>query len=440
MTPISLFGTDGIRASADSHILAPNSVRKIGWSIAQWFHATHGSIPRCLLIHDGRRSGPNIVNNLTIGITAAGGTCTFGGILPTPAASVLLQTYSADIGIIVSASHNPPSDNGIKIITQQFGKLSQEDEAAIASFYACAPHDYTTQPTYTTLDDAEARYIHFFERYIPHTPSLKIVVDCANGATSTVAPVILSQTGATIIPINNAPTGDNCNVHCGATCPDTMQSAVLAHSADLGIAFDGDGDRLIACAADGRIIDGDDILWLLTQHPAYQAERLVAGTIMSNEGLAHALNEHGIQLHRTPVGDKHIIAALTQHENALGGEPSGHIIMRDCLTTGDGILTALRLIDTMAQTNNYALKTFEKYPQFHAKIAVTQKIALDDPDIAAAINTAQTALTHGRMIVRYSGTEPILRVMLEGNPTLNIQEIGTNLVTHLKTILERASA
>ncbi|MGC2310986.1 MAG: hypothetical protein WA432_05215 [Candidatus Babeliaceae bacterium] len=438
----TVFGTDGIRERVGTALLTHDQLISIGQALALWIQARSQKNPHILLIYDTRISNSYIKSTLKSGLLMHEVTLFDGGVLPTPAAlHIMQQVTEFDCALIISASHNPYYDNGIKIF-DKMGKLSEEDEQHITALI-----NEKKTFTYSTFGQeinyhaqAEKIYsdqvIRFFPKnFLQHK---KIVLDAAHGATYRCAEMIFEKLGAQVIMINNQPTGTNINDECGTLAPTALQKAVQDYQADVGFAFDGDGDRVIAVSAEGIIKDGDDFLALLLEHPAYRTEKIIVGTVMSNVALEQYLYQKNKQLVRTSVGDKYITEKLQQHNLLLGGEQSGHIILHDLLATGDGILSALRLLETLTYSHNWNLITFTKYPQILLNIPIKHKKDLAHQPYASLIYQAQKRLLGGRLLVRYSGTEPLLRIMVEAQHKELAQAVCTDIAHHLQTLLEQS--
>lgn len=363
------------------------------------------------------------------------------GIMPTPALYYTvanLQMYT--IGIMITASHNQYHDNGLKIITTQ-GKLTASDEQAIVDSYHTLNHlpDYDNVGTTYHEDMPIEFYLAALKEKFPKNflKKTKIVIDCANGAYSQYAPDILEHFGAHIIPLHTKPNGKNINLHAGSQYPQKIITAVLEHQADVGIAFDGDGDRVIFINRHGVIKDGDDLLALLNNHPAYQKQPTIVGTIMSNQGLEQHFTTIGKKFLRTPVGDKNVVQALLKEQLLLGAEPSGHVILRDFSDTSDGLFTTLRALEIITSTKNWDITTFTKFSQYSVTIPVSVKRNLLEEPLRSIIehHKQEIAKNGGRLIVRYSGTESILRVMVEGQDATKIRTLGAVLSEQLQVVL-----
>ena len=330
-----------------------------------------------------------------------------------------------------------PKYNGIKLIKKNSVTLSLEDELAISRLFY---EEIIPVPNNSNLGVdiiwPEAQH-HYMQSVIKHfSPNFlsgkKIVLDCAHGATYHLAPHIFSALGADVIPINNQPTGYNINKNCGTLHVESLQQAVAQHHADAGFAFDGDGDRVIAITKNGEIKDGDDMLALLLDNPAYQHEKGIVGTVMTNEGLVAHLRTRNKIVHRTPVGEKHVIKKLNKEHMLVGGEQNGHIILKDYLLMGDGIFNALRLLQTLIKTNNWDMRTFAHYPSHLINIPVTTKKNLQEPPLASIIKKYEKKLANGRLVIRYSGTEPVLRILVEAQNAETAEHIGAGLSHELQ--------
>ncbi len=453
----NLFGTDGIRNRIGREPFTLIGLAKLGNALGLWaqqkYNAEHvkNFLPitpkiTALIATDTRNSAALVKTGIATGILANDIHLVDVGILPTPALYALLQNQSKfRFGIMISASHNPYDDNGIKIIDAQTGKLTPEDELSISfSFYQAElpslhPDQLGTLKKWTR--PATRIYLNYMQDQKKNRPSvlslsplrkMVIVLDCAHGATSKVAREIFKHIPGRLIIINNRPDGFNINKKCGALDLKKLQAAVLKHKATFGFAFDGDGDRIIAVNRHGEIKDGDDIIALLTQHPRYKNQKTIVGTIMTNAGLASYLEKQNKNLMRTPVGDKHVASYLKTHDLLLGGEQSGHIIMRDYLNCGDGMYTALSILEAVIHTNNYDLDTFTRYPQVLINVPIMTKKDLTAEPYAAIISHYAKQLTYGRLEVRYSGTENLLRVMVESKDAIDATTIGNALVQELK--------
>jgi phosphoglucosamine mutase len=406
---------------------------------------------RIVVCKDTRISGYLLEYATVAGICSMGVDVLLLGPFPTPGIAYITSSMRADAGIVISASHNPYQDNGIKFFSGNGYKLPDELEARIEVLMT-QPEVEGACPTATEvgqafrIDDARGRYISFLKSTFPkelELDGLKIVVDCAHGATYRIAPEIFTELGAEVIPMGVRPNGRNINHKCGATYPETMTALVKRSRADLGIAFDGDGDRVIMVDHRGEIVDGDHILGICALD-MLERERLrrktVVGTVMSNLGLELALKARGIRLLRAPVGDRYVVEAMLKGGYNLGGEQSGHLVFLNQTTTGDGILTALRLLAVMLRKDQPLAELagfVQKCPQILINVMVKEKIDLQTvPQARQAIHEAEKRLgANGRLLVRYSGTEPKLRIMTEGEDERLIQQVAQDLAQGLKTML-----
>ena len=443
-----LFGTDGIRGTANTAPMTAEIALKLGQAAGLLF--TRGSHRHRVIIgKDTRLSGYMLEPALTAGFTSAGMHVTLAGPLPTPAIAMLTRSLRLDLGVVISASHNPYEDNGIKLFGPDGAKLSDETEAEIEALMASDLSDKLTAPDKlgraSRLVDAAGRYIEAAKSSLERglrLDGMRIVLDCANGAAYKVAPAALWELGATVISIGVEPDGFNINKGVGSTAPDHLCAAVLEHGADIGIALDGDADRVILADEHGEIIDGDQILGLIArdmlQHDRLSAPAIVA-TVMSNLGLERFLNGIGIALHRTRVGDRYVAEAMREQKINLGGEQSGHVILSDFATTGDGLIAALQVLAVLVRGGkraSEACRVFAPLPQLLRNVRYSGASPLIQPHIQTAIAAAGERLRlTGRVLIRASGTEPLIRVMAEGEDFALIQEIVDGLC---KTIAHAA--
>lgn len=436
-----LFGTDGIRGVAGEFPLDPPAVYATGLALAAHLR-TGDAAPEVLIGMDTRASGPDLVRLLAAGLEAGGAGVRFGGVIPTPAVAFLTRARSLAGGIVVSASHNRFSDNGIKIFSGRGSKLpdaeEQELERAIFSRLESG-----IQPARVALEpDAAlaAEYLDYLRGVVPAKPAykrLRVVADCAHGAAWELAPAMLDQLGVRAEIMANHPDGRNINHDCGSLHMDALSQAVRETGADLGVAFDGDADRALFVADDGSIIDGDVILLLAAKYLAARhrlANHLVVTTVMANMGLEKSLRAAGIAMARTQVGDKYVLEEMTRRGASLGGEPSGHIIFRDHASTGDGLLTAAMMIEMLAACGKplSALhRQFGVFPQVLRNIRIKRKPPLDQiAGIREAIARSERELAEaGRVLVRYSGTEPLVRVMVEAETAALVKRHADRLVS-----------
>ncbi len=449
-TTRKLFGTDGVRGVANVFPMTAEVALQMGRALAYVFKYGPGR-PRIVVGKDTRLSGYLLEYAITAGICSMGADVLLLGPMPTPGIAYITHSMRADAGVVISASHNPYQDNGIKFFKGDGFKLPDEIEAHIERLME-HPEVEETRPTATEIgqafriDDARGRYISFLKSTFPkelELDGLKIVVDCAHGATYRVAPEVLSELGAELIPIGVRPNGKNINHLCGATHPETMARLVTRHRADLGIAFDGDGDRCIMVDHQGNVVNGDHILGIcaLDMHRRrILKRRTVVATVMSNLGLETALKREGLKLVRTQVGDRYVLEAMLKGGYNLGGEQSGHVVFLNHSTTGDGILTALRTLAVMLREDKPLADlaaAIPTYPQVLVNVRVKEKKDLKTvPAARQAVAAAEAALNgKGRLLVRYSGTEPLLRIMAEGEDQAEIERLTHDLAEALKSCL-----
>uniref|UniRef100_A0A7C3UXM3 Phosphoglucosamine mutase n=1 Tax=Desulfobacca acetoxidans TaxID=60893 RepID=A0A7C3UXM3_9BACT len=445
-----LFGTDGVRGVANIYPMTAEMALQLGRALAYVIKYGPGR-HRIVVGKDTRLSGYLLEYAITAGICSMGVDVLLLGPLPTPGIAFITHSMRADAGVVISASHNPYQDNGIKFFKGDGYKLPDEIEAHIERLITQQALE-EARPTATDIgqafriDDARGRYISYLKSTFPkelELDGLKIVVDCAHGATYRVAPEVFGELGAEIIPIGVRPNGRNINRLCGATHPEGMARLVTRYRADLGIAFDGDGDRCIVVDHTGRVVDGDRILAIcaLDMHRRQTLKRkTVVATVMSNLGLEVALKSHGLKLVRTQVGDRYVLEAMLKGGYNLGGEQSGHLVFLNHSTTGDGILTALRLLAVMLREQKPLAELancMEVYPQVLLNLRVKERRDLGTvPQAQKAIQAAEKRLQgRGRLLVRFSGTEPLLRVMVEGDKPNEINEVAQELVHALDVCL-----
>jgi len=427
---MKLFGTDGIRGKAGHAPLIPETVARVGAALVKVFKVDEligSSTPahRFVIGRDTRESGTWIEDELARGLTAEGATVVSAGVVPTPAIAYLARTEGFDAGIVISASHNPYQDNGIKVFGGAGTKLTEQLEASVESIVADSSWSVPAVAGAIERHDLSAHYVQHLLEILRHSGALagsKIVIDCANGATTPVAPALFRDLGFDVVTVGVDPNGRNINLDCGSTHLDGLARAVLASRARLGVAFDGDGDRALFVDHTGQIVDGDAILLMAA---IYLNDRgrlpgpAVVATVMSNIGLELALRDRGIEMIRTAVGDKYVMEEMVKRGFALGGEQSGHVIFSDHLFTGDGLATALNVLRIMADTGKELSElagALVTYPQVLVNVRVTHKTDLKTvPAIAETMRKVEEQLSgNGRLLVRYSGTEPLLRIMLEG--------------------------
>jgi phosphoglucosamine mutase len=439
------FGTDGIRGRVGNGAISPDFVLKLGWAVGRVL-AKEGT-NKVLIGKDTRISGYMFESALQAGLSAAGVDIYLLGPMPTPAIAYLTRTFHAQAGIVISASHNPYHDNGIKFFSSEGTKLPDDIELEIEAML--------DQPLETVesdklgkafrISDAAGRYIEFCKSTVDSSidlSGLKLVVDCAHGATYHIAPNVFRELGAEVITMGTEPDGLNINQNCGSTEPRLLQAAVLENQADLGIALDGDGDRLIMVDDQGQLVDGDELVFIISR--AQQRKGIgnaqVIGTVMSNLGLEHALNEHGMHLHRAKVGDRYVIEQMIKTGSSIGGESSGHIICLDKTTTGDGVVAALQVLAEIKDTGmtlNELRSAMNKYPQRLINVKVNKMIDLEkNTDITTAVNDAEQRLgNEGRVLLRPSGTEPVIRVMVEGTDAALTNQLASDIANVIESVI-----
>ena len=421
-----LFGTDGIRGTANSEPMTPETALKVAMAVGECFHnGTHKHL--VVIGKDTRLSGYMLEPALTAGFVTMGMDVVLVGPLPTPAIAMLTRSLRADIGVVLSASHNPYGDNGIKLFGRDGYKLSDEIELKIEECLEKGPSRRAVPAELgrvKRLDDAGGRYIEFVKQSFPRglrLDGLRVVVDCAHGAAYKVAPTVFWELGAEVFSLGVSPDGLNINRECGALSPEQMRCEVLARRADIGIALDGDADRLIVADERGVILDGDQLMALIATGLA-RSQRLSGGalvaTVMSNLGLERFLAGHDIGLHRTAVGDRYVVEKMRAAGCNLGGEQSGHIILADYATTGDGLIAALQMMASIVETGkrtSEVCRLFTPVPQLIRSVRFGDGRPLDAPSVKDAIAGGERRLGDaGRLVIRKSGTEPVIRVMAEG--------------------------
>jgi phosphoglucosamine mutase len=443
-----LFGTDGIRGTANSEPMTAETALKVGMAAAaQFIRGNHRH--RVVIGKDTRLSGYLLEPALTAGFVSMGMDVILVGPMPTPAVAMLTRSLRADIGVVISASHNPYQDNGIKFFAPDGFKLSDEVESEIEARIDAGNGDHLVAPAKLgramRLDDAVGRYTEYVKQTFPRGQTLdglKIVVDCANGAAYKVAPEVLWELGAEVIPIGVNPDGFNINKDCGSTKTETMCSQVVSHGADIGIALDGDADRVIFADEHGALIDGDQVLGLVAR--SWQERGLLQGggivaTVMSNLGLENFLTNAGLKLERTRVGDRYVVEAMRTKGFNLGGEQSGHIIMSDYGTTGDGLIAALQVLAVLVESRkpaSMACRVFEPLPQLLRNVALNGSDPLEESAVRRVIADGKKRLgATGRLLIRKSGTEPLVRVMAEGEDEVLVGHVVDDIVA----VIEQAA-
>lgn len=442
-----LFGTDGIRGVAGEFPLDRRTVAIIGASLARHFEETLGRQPRFVSGRDTRESGEWIERALHAGATGTGANCYSAGVITTPGVAYITGEHEFDAGIVISASHNPYEDNGIKIFSPTGKKIDDDTEKKIESDIAAGLETASSadhELDYSHAAEFRTSYIkHLSETIKQSAAGFKIVIDCANGASSSLAPEIFEVLKATVVVINDSPNGRNINDGCGSLHLEKLQAAVLEENADLGVAFDGDADRALFVDERGAIVDGDATLWImaryLKEHGKLANSKVVA-TVMSNIGLEIALGSIGVELLRTPVGDKYVLEELLNSGAEIGGEQSGHIIVPENSLVGDGMMTALMVINAIREkglTLSGATSGFTAYPQILVNVKVREKVPFENvAAISAAAKEIESELAgHGRLLLRYSGTENLARVMIEGRDQSEIEQLAHRLADIIRESL-----
>lgn len=450
------FGTDGIRGTAGKFPLDGPTIARIGYSLVEELRLAGSQVPLVVIGRDTRESGVWIEQALAQGVVAAGGAIEAAGVITTPGVAYLTRVLPADAGVVISASHNPYQDNGIKIFGPTGRKLSDALEQAIERDLKADGARFASVAMQTRVplkvdDKLKASYFTFLRDEIGRDLDLtgmRLVVDCAEGAAFDLAPALFRSLGATVDAIHTEPNGRNINLDCGSLHPEELQGKVVSSRADLGIAFDGDADRLILVDGGGSLLDGDYVLFIVAMHFA-EKDRLagdrVVATVMSNLGLEVALRERGISLARTSVGDKYVLDELLSGGGSLGGEQSGHIIFPEISLAGDGMITALEVLRVMKETGMAAAALasgMRRYPQLTLNVPVVRKPPIETVEpLRKAITDLENELTgHGRLLVRYSGTENLLRVMIEGPDETSIQAQAEELAALIRELLGASSA
>jgi phosphoglucosamine mutase len=440
-----MFGTDGIRGLANTHPMTPEVALKVGMAAGKLF--TNGEHRHRVVIgKDTRLSGYMIESALVSGFTSVGMDVFQLGPMPTPAVAMLTRSLRADLGVMISASHNPYDDNGIKLFGPDGYKLGDDTEADIESLISDDMSALLAEPDEIgrakRIDSAQERYIEFAKRTLPRNTrfdGLRVVVDCANGAAYRVAPLALWELGAEVISLGVEPNGFNINKDCGSTAPDALCAKVLEVRADIGVALDGDADRVLICDEEGRLIDGDQLMAVIAEYWADRG-RLTAGgvvaTVMSNLGLERHLESLGLTLTRTPVGDRYVVEYMRKHGYNVGGEQSGHIVLSDFTTTGDGLVTALQILSVVTSSGkpvSAVCNKFEPLPQILQNVRFKSGKPLDDEAVRKVIDQSKTRLgDDGRLVIRPSGTEPVIRVMAEGEDEKLVGTVVKEIVNALK--------
>lgn len=449
---MSYFGTDGIRGKFGEMPIHPQFLIKLGYATGKVLldkrtdHSTHQ--PNVVIGKDTRLSGYVIEACLQAGFNAAGVDVHMLGVIPTPAIAHLTRSFHADAGVVISASHNPFFDNGVKFFSSEGKKLSDDIQQAINDKLAeieqiDLPIEHAESlGRHHRVEDAKGRYIEFCKGSFPYQLNLNeltIVVDCANGAGYSVAPRVLRELGAKVITIGTSPNGTNINQNIGSTHPQALQQAVIEHQADLGIALDGDGDRIIMVDESGNLMDGDAILYILATQGEQKATGVV-GTLMSNMGLQLAFEQAGIEFVRAKVGDRYVMQELEKNGWQLGGESSGHILTLDKASTGDAIVAGLQVLAIIAQKNKLLSELVEGYHQLPQKLVNVRLEQKQDPfsfpQLVEQFNQAEEKLKgRGRLLIRQSGTEPLIRVMVESDDEIECDVLANDLADAIRTVM-----
>lgn len=450
------FGTDGVRGRVGELPITPEFVMRLGYAAGHILVASERRLSSerstVMIGKDTRISGYMLESALEAGLSAAGVDVLLLGPMPTPAVAYLTRALRCQAGIVISASHNPYPDNGIKFFgpggLKLADKVERAIEAALDEPMLCMPSEKLGKAR--RFEDADGRYIEFCKSTFPNELDLRgmrIVLDCGHGATYHIAPSVFHELGAEVIAIGVKPDGLNINLDCGSTHPETLQRVVRENQADLGIAFDGDGDRLMMVDSDGKLYDGDLLLYIIACHRAKQGVLLkggVVGTVMTNLGLEHAFDKHKIPFVRAAVGDRYVLEAMESRGWLLGGESSGHIICRDKHSTGDGIISALQVLHALCaskRTLKDAIKDVMVYPQALINVPITKDFDFRDsiPVQALLVDANNELKGNGRVLIRNSGTEPVLRVMVEGKDSTLVRHWAEKIVTCVKSAAAKAA-
>jgi phosphoglucosamine mutase len=441
-----LFGTDGIRGVAGDPPLDPRTITALGIALGDDLNRQRLGANPVLIGMDTRESGPGIAAHLAEGLRRSGVDTRFAGVVTTPGVAYLTRTGKFSAGVMISASHNPFEDNGIKVFARTGYKLPDEEEHEIEEevFRIQEGVNVAGDPARLLQNTDVRAYLDFLLSTIGiNLNGLKLVIDCGNGAASNLAPQLFREAGAEVTTISNRPNGRNINLDCGALHVEGLRGTVLEQGADAGVAFDGDADRAILISALGRVVDGDAEMLIAArrlQADGHLAGNLVVSTVMSNLGLEKALGRLGISMVRTPVGDKYVLEEMLRRDAALGGEQSGHVIFREYATTGDGMLTALKLLETCVSekaTLDELAADLTVYPQLLVNIRVKERRPLEQlPGVVEEIRACESALDGlGRVVVRFSGTEPLLRVMVEGPDLQQVENYAGRIASAIRTEL-----
>ncbi|MEN8840419.1 MAG: phosphoglucosamine mutase [Octadecabacter sp.] len=441
------FGTDGVRGTANKYPMTAEMALKIGAAAGKYFRNDGSNGHRVVIGKDTRLSGYMFESALTAGLTSTGMNVLLLGPIPTPGVGLLTTSMRADLGIMISASHNPAIDNGIKLFGPDGFKLSDDAEIEIERLLEneIEPAQAINIGRAKRIDDGRFRYAERLKGTFPQgmrLDGIKVVIDCANGAAHRVAPEVLWELGATVIPVGTSPDGFNINEGCGSTSPRTAAETIVAHGADVGICLDGDADRVMILDQHGNVADGDQIMGLFAIRWAdagHLNKGTLVATVMSNLGLERFLNDKGLKLERTNVGDRYVVETMRANGFNLGGEQSGHIVMTDYATTGDGLLAGLQFLAAMIQTGKPAselIKVFETVPQMLKNVRYGDgSDPLSNPSVKKSIADAEAALVgKGRLLIRKSGTEPLIRVMAECVDDALLQKVVDGIVAEVKAV------
>ena len=430
------FGTDGIRGTVNRSVMTAETAMRVGMAAGRYFHRGEHR-HRVVIGKDTRLSGYMIEPALVAGFVAVGMDVITVGPMPTPGVAMLTKSMRADLGVMISASHNPYHDNGIKMFGPDGHKLSDDAEETIETMIDSALESSMVDPAQTgrakRLEDVAGRYVEFVKSTVPsgfNIEGKRIVLDCANGAGYMVAPLVLWELGADVIPVGISPNGFNINSGCGSTAPEFLAEQVVTHSADLGIALDGDADRVLLVDEKGTAVDGDQLMGLITR--SWHEKGLLKGgglvaTVMSNLGLENFIKDLGLDMCRTKVGDRYVVEKMRKSGYNLGGEKSGHIVLSDYSTTGDGLLAALQVLRVLTESDKPAsemLRVFEPMPQILKNVTYHSEGIMEHKNVVEAIRDGEARLNgKGRLLIRKSGTEPVIRVMAEGDDEALINEV-----------------
>ncbi len=440
----ALFGTDGIRGVAGQAPLDPKTAQAVGAALGHWVLESkrdrQGEFEQVVIGMDTRESGPWLAAEVATGLARHRVKVEFAGVTTTPGVAYLAKNGPFAAGVMISASHNPYEDNGIKLIGHAGYKLPDEQEELIEKqiFSLLDREAYSPPAPLAVNAGLDRAYVdHLAATLTGGLDGLKIVADCANGSPSVLAPELFERLGAQVHPIHCSPNGRNINLHCGSLHLEVLQAAMLEQKADVGVAFDGDADRALFVARSGKIVDGDAVLFLIARHWKVP---IVVATVMSNLGLERALRAHGIGMVRTPVGDKYVLEEMLRRGAALGGEQSGHIIFHRFATTGDGMLTALRVFEAMREADaglDELTQEIQVYPQCLVNVRVRERKRLEDlPGVVAEIRAAEDSFGDaGRVLVRFSGTEPLARVMVEGPELARVEAFANRIASEIQAEL-----